>query len=532
MNMYHHRIGIVLLGLCLSICPLMGDTIEEVEGSGLHIETVPAKARVYIDGIERGLTPLTLGSLSPGEYHIRISKDGFRDRRLAAKVKKGSRLTISLILEELRGQILVDITRDPKGPPEDKLPQIPEITAEGQRLRGPLVSLPEGFRTIRVRAFGWEEISRTVYVIRDITQRLTVELKPASFLLKGASVRRARFNPENSGSLGTTEFSFEVTAPGEGTIQIKDKNGDTVFFRDLRPFSTWSQSLIWDGRSADGRVLPEGNYEVLIETRSIPWDDSEPVIQRAELSAAIDRSIEIYPLSLSSGVSGLLFSPASSVIPAGAFQIDGSLLFGRAPVSLKAWRTIPYAAAFRFSPIKQFEFAMALNVNPEFDADTIWGMAGSVKWEALIPREEFPLGLAAGISYGWAKEGTVTPFGMGTGVQLFLPLSWRLGPAFSLLLSPAVLWTGSGGYPSEAAPRVLLSGGLMFRHSFITAGLSLRSEYLFSSRQPIDPQAIMLGGELKFFPPPSSFVFTLLGGGWFRNGEKGAFGGAGIGLIY
>jgi hypothetical protein len=345
-------------------------------------------------------------------------------------------------------------------------------------------------------------------------------------------VRRRRFNPENSGSLGTTEFTFDVSAPGKGRVQIKDKNGEAVFVRDLRPFTTWSQSVIWDGRSTDGRVLPEGNYSVLIETESSPWDNSDPVIQKAELSAAIDHSIEIYPLSLSSGISGLLFSPASTVMPPGAFQIDGSLLFGRAPVTLKAWRTLPFAAAFRFSPIKRLEFVSTLNVNPEFDADTVWGLAGSVKWEALMPREDFPLGLAAGLSYGWASEGTVSPFGMGTGVQLFLPLSWRLGPAFSLLFSPAILWTGDGGYPSEAAPRGILSGGLMFRHSLFTAGISVRSEYIFSPRRPIDPEAIMLGGEIKFFPPPSSFVLTLLGGAWFRNSERGGFGGAGIGVIY
>jgi hypothetical protein len=186
----------------------------------------------------------------------------------------------------------------------------------------------------------------------------------------------------------------------------------------------------------------------------------------------------------------------------------------------------------RFSPIKRLELVSALNVNPEFDTRTTWGIAGSVKWEALIPREEFPLGLAAGLSYGWAKEGALTPFGMGTGVQLFLPLSWRLGSAFSLLFSPAVLWTGDQGYPSEAVPRGVLSAGAMFRHTFITAGISVRSEYAFSSRRPVDPGILILGGEIKFFPPPSSFVFTLQGGAWFKNGDKGAFGGVGIGLIH
>jgi hypothetical protein len=120
---------------------------------------------------------------------------------------------------------------------------------------------------------------------------------------------------------------------------------------------------------------------------------------------------------------------------------------------------------------------------------------------------------------------------MGIGLQFGLPLSWRLDRAFSLILTPAVLWTGEEGYPAEALPRLLLSGGVLFRRSFITAGVSLRSEYAFSG-DGVSPGTLMAGGEIKFFPPPSSFVFTLLGGGWFKNGRAGGFGGAGIGLIY
>jgi hypothetical protein len=42
----------------------------------------------------------------------------------------------------------------------------------------------------------------------------------------------------------------------------------------------------------------------------------------------------------------------------------------------------------------------------------------------------------------------------------------------------------------------------------------------------------MAAAEIRFFPPPSSMVFSLLGGGWFRDGRCGAYGGIGIGLIY
>jgi hypothetical protein len=42
----------------------------------------------------------------------------------------------------------------------------------------------------------------------------------------------------------------------------------------------------------------------------------------------------------------------------------------------------------------------------------------------------------------------------------------------------------------------------------------------------------MTAGELKFFPSPSRFVFSVLGGLWVKRAAFGGFGGLGIGMIY
>jgi hypothetical protein len=42
----------------------------------------------------------------------------------------------------------------------------------------------------------------------------------------------------------------------------------------------------------------------------------------------------------------------------------------------------------------------------------------------------------------------------------------------------------------------------------------------------------MTAGELKFFPSPSRFVFSVLGGLWVKQAASGGFGGVGIGMIY
>lgn len=532
---------ILWLGFCCSLLSVAGDTYEEVEGSGLVLRSEPSGARVYINGIERGLTPLFLESISPGSYNIRMTKEGYVERRFRISVKASGRLLVSITLEKARGLVLVRVGRSPGSPPEEKLPLAPVITADGEGVSGPVLNLPVGWRSIRARAFGWEEAVKTVYVSRHYTGELLLELVPAAFRLSGATISRRRFNPANAGSLGVTEIGFEVSAAGYGMVTIEDARGDTVFSRDLTVFDTWSRRVLWDGRSRDGRPLPDGAYRILIETWSIPWDDSESTYQKAELSALIDSSVSIHPLSILSGIGGLLFAPVPETIPRGFFQAEGGILFGKALMGSAPWDSLPFAAAFRLAPAESVELAAAVNVLPFFGSDTVvYGALGSLKWRFLPAREGFPLDMAGGLSYGWTQEGSLSPFGAGAGAQLFFPIAYRPGPRFSWTLTPALIWTGEEGYPSGAVPRVLLSTGALFTSEYLMAGLSLRSEYRFGAADAAGGSPafaswfgpLLIGAEFRFFPPPSNLVFSILGGGWFFSGEAGAFGGFGIGLIY
>jgi hypothetical protein len=512
----------------------MGDIIEEVEGRGLIVRSEPSRATVYINGIERGLTPFTFETIAPGEYGIRLTKDGYGERWIWVSVRENSRLEVTLNLEAILGVLTLDIQRKAGSPPPERLTLRPEIIVDGELKNNTVLSLPVGYRTVRVRAFGWEESAHSVYIHQNFSQTLKVEMQAAPFSMTGAELRRARFNPANSGSLGTTEIAFNVSAPGVGRIVIESQGGDTVFSQDLGPFATWSQSVTWDGRDREGKPLPDGPYHVLALTESLAAAGADPVEQRAEMTAHIDSSLNIYPLSLTALVSGLFFSPLPETIPRGSFQIDGSLLFGRALAAGDAWGALPFAAALRFSPVESLEMAAALNVTPYFDEAAGSALGGSLKWAFAKPKTGAGLGAAAALSYAWANAGTFTPFGAAVGLAFSLPLSWRLGNSLSLALSPGALWTGEEGYPAEAAPRLLLSGGLLFRRPTLTAGFSLQSRLLVVPTDREDPGfgPLMAAGEARFFPPPSNMVFSLMGGAWADHGRYGGFGGIGIGLIY
>jgi hypothetical protein len=516
---------------CIILIPAMGDSIEEITGKGLVVRSTPSRAKVFIDGIERGLTPYILENIPQGEYGIRLEKEGYAERHIWVNVRDNSRLEISLDLEEILGTLIVYVERAAGSPPPEKLALKAEIIAEGTTQTDMVLSLPVGYRVIRIRAFGWEETVQSVYVYQEFIQRLTVELKPSPFSMTNVALSRARFNPANPGSLGTTEFSFNISAPGEGWIIIENERGDRVFTKDLGPFTTWPQSAAWNGRSPDGTPLPDGTYKALILAESVPWDTATPVERRAEMTVTIDSSVNIYPLSSSAGNSGLFFSPLPEILPRGSFQVDGNLLFGKVTTTVDARIALPFAATLRLSPLDRLEMTAALNVTPYIDDGAVPSVGGTLKWVFKKSRVESPLGLALGISYAWAREGTVTPFGTAAGGSLSLPLLWRMRSGISLAVSPAVLWTGEEGYPAESIPRFLFSGGILFRRLFFTAGLSLRSEYIFQGTA-VDFGPLMAAAEIRFFPPPSSMVFSLLGGGWFRDGRGGGYGGIGIGLIY
>jgi hypothetical protein len=359
-------------------------------------------------------------------------------------------------------------------------------------------------------------------------------LKPAMFRISAAVLRRTRFNPANSGSLGTTGLVFEVSAPGQGRFVVLNSGGESVYSREAGPFTSWNQELVWDGRDSRGEIVPDGVYSLDLKAQSLYG--AEQGEAQADLEAAVNSSLEIRPLTLSSGKAGLLFAPSPAALPAGSFQIEGSLLFGSPPESGSPWTSLPFAGAFRFSALDRLEIAGALSARPLFSGGVRAAVAGSAKWVIQSPAVN-RLGAAAGAVISWADKTAVTPFGAGSGIELFLPLSLALGGDFSFLLTPACLWTGDEGFPWEPSPRLLLSAGLLMQKPSFAAGVSARSEYRPWGDDPQKP-SLMLGGEIKFFPPPSRFVFSLSGGAWIKDASSrgdaslGGFGGVGIGMIY
>ena len=510
------------------------DTYTELAGRGLFIDTVPSGATVFIDGVERGTTPFEISSIRSGEYTIRITKEGYIERRFNVVIRLDSRLEVLLDLEESSGQLLLELHVDTAV--LASLPLNPAISIDGAAFPLPdfnadsvyqhTYSLRAGWRTITIEAFGWERINRRIFIEEGSIHRLELFFIPAVFEISNVILRRERFNPHNSGALGRTEINFTVNAPGRGLLELFDPQGAVIHSQTLGPFNTWQQQLIWDGRNDSGVIVSDGTYTIKLSA----WGEGTEDVQNIALELHIDSSLIFRPLSLASASSGLLYAASPETLPVHSFQIEGSFL-GGSFFMLEAGKNLPFALGFRMSIMENLEIAASLNVNPGFSADTDWGLGTSLKW--LF----FP-GIAAELSYGWASYGPYTAFGMGTGLALRLPFMYRILQgkteadsiiSFDLLLSPYILWAGEDGYPDSIIPRLGIGAGLLFCYGSTSIGTSLRWDY-----EPVErtPGPLISALEFKFFP--SNFILSVTGGYWYSTDrkDKGFFGGAGLGVMF
>jgi len=517
------------------------DSFEEVAGTGLVINTNPSGVRVFIDGIERGRTPVTFEHITQGEYQVRLSRDGYKDRYFSVTLFSTSRLIASIKMEEERGIALVSVHRA-QGSPES-LPFNPQIiTSTLDDTSAPIwqnddtvqLILPAGYRTVRARAFGWEDASVTVLVSADSQTAAQIIMQPALFRFTNASQNRKRFNPLNSKNLGITEIRFEVSAPESGAMTIRNASDEIVYFIKTDFSGSWSQRITWNGRDTSGSLLPEGIYTILIEApapehfRQAPQENDNILFLTFETE--INYSKNIFPMSLESGLSGLTFAPMPQTFPAGSFQFEAGFFAGGFHLTEDILFGVPFEINMRIAPFNRLELITSFSINSFFENETHtgfagWALSGSAKINII---NEGLVLFAAGFSYATDGNPAMFPLNPGRGIGVHAPLSFDL-TNISLVLSPSLLWRG----PEGLVPALLLSTGVLYRGSWLNAGLSMRCEMDFTDNTPYanaNPK-FLAGAELHLFPPPSNLFFSILGGAWTQEQKIGGYGGFKIGVI-
>jgi len=64
----------------------------------MDIKSAPTRAKVYIEGVYYGLTPLAL-KMAPGIYELEIRQKGYRDGAEKISVREGETTEVEMELE-------------------------------------------------------------------------------------------------------------------------------------------------------------------------------------------------------------------------------------------------------------------------------------------------------------------------------------------------------------------------------------------------------------------------------------------------
>jgi len=375
-------------------------SIEDIKTAITVRSNVP-DAEVYLNGEYQGRTPCTVTDLTPGFYRLTVRKRGFNDRSYRISIAKGQSRTFFAELEKITGFIILS------GVPDGSI-----IYTDGSQLSavnlpafGTQMELEEGFHTITVRKFGYDDFTTQVYVTRRLILPVQITMTPAAFSLSGFSASRSRFNPEYSGAVGSCTFSFKVTAPQTGTLTVTDSSGAVVFTQAFSEFSTWDQSAAWNGRDAYGSGLPDGLYTATITAGGFT--------QKA--FTRIDHSLTYHPADVTKSGTGIGTLPAAFMMAEDTsfISIEASPVFR---TDDSPFYEVPVNFFFGMTPVPWLEFSLNFGVHAGIQESPL-SAGGAVKLGSSVPVDtDTKFCYALVMRYGYTGRSSLyEPYGADTG---------------------------------------------------------------------------------------------------------------------
>jgi len=136
----------------------------------IDVSSTPSGAKVYVDGVYRGLTPLKI-AINPGTHDVEVRMSGYQTYRARVQVRAGQSVRISPRLARVSTTGVLSI---------DSTPQGAEVYINGSyQGRTPIkLSINEGTYDVELRLPGYEPYQARVRVRAGQTSRLAPRLQP------------------------------------------------------------------------------------------------------------------------------------------------------------------------------------------------------------------------------------------------------------------------------------------------------------------------------------------------------------------
>jgi hypothetical protein len=228
------------------------ETTRATDGSKTVMMTVNTdvpKVEIYLDGTYKGHSPLDFKDIPPGIRQLTLKKDGFLSCRYTIECNPGETKKVYVELVRAEGTLSV------RGAPENA-----EILIDGAVRPGTTLALGEGVHIVTIRAFGFAERKEEARIVRGEETAIEGSLERVPFAISAPKILKDAFNPDNPENLGTAGVSFTVSAPGEASLRVLSAAGTVVRTLTIRDFTSWRQTIAWDGRDDAGKALPDGEY--------------------------------------------------------------------------------------------------------------------------------------------------------------------------------------------------------------------------------------------------------------------------------
>jgi hypothetical protein len=359
--------GLAVLCVMTALLAMAGKRAESAAtpAAELQIVSVPAGARVLINRVERGTTPLTITALPPGEHLVTLITRGYRDHHETAVLGANARRMLDITLEPLSAMLIAQST--PRGA---------TVTAGGVDLGvTPILinSLLPGTHRLRFSLPGFQPSDREVVLSERTPVKVAVDLRSDSATLTLVSDPPGAAVAINGIPRGTTPCVVDRIPEGEATVDIR-ADGFIDVSQTVKlaagemqtlniPLSPKPARLVVTSRPSGARVyvnnerrgdtpltladLPPGAYRVRVEQ-----DGYDPLARTLDLVRAGD-SIEEFGLTSNTGLIQLTTTPADvEVFVAGktlgktiaglddTTNLSNPLLIGGLPVGTHALKLV------------------------------------------------------------------------------------------------------------------------------------------------------------------------------------------------
>lgn len=197
---------------------------ELISDSGtIMVQTIPAGARLLVNGVNRGMTPCTISRIREGKHTLTLSMDGYVKLQHELHVSAGENIPVNLTLERLPSKLMVSTI------PSGARVYVDDVYRGESDLT--LTDLSEGRHQIRVVAPGYATMTREVQVTAGkqhteefelviVRGRLVVQTAPAVVKVYDGRKLIGTTTPKNAYDFVSEELAMSL-APGAHEITFK-----------------------------------------------------------------------------------------------------------------------------------------------------------------------------------------------------------------------------------------------------------------------------------------------------------------------